>query len=315
MTRLFFATDIHGSEQCFFKFLNSAKFYKVDVLILNGDLTGKMAVPIVKQPDGSYKANFMGLNRVLRGEEELAEFETRVRFVGYYPYRTDIKEMSALSSDARRVDDLFSHLMVERLKRWVRLAEERLHGTALKLYVMGGNDDNLVIDEVLRNSDRIINPDGVVIRVDSAHEMVSCSWISPTPWRTARECSEEELLSKLKAMILSVKDLGGCIFNLHAPPVDSGLDTCQRLDENLKPVFLGGHPVVFGAGSTAVRTVIERYQPMLGLHGHIHESRGVIKIGRTLCLNPGSEYTEGILRGIIVDLDEKGVRSYLFTSG
>lgn len=315
MTRLFFTTDIHGSEQCFSKFLNSAKFYKVNVLILSGDLTGKMVVPIVKQPDGSYKANFMGLDRVLRGEKELTEFEIRVRFVGYYPYRTDIEEMRALSSDASRVDNLFQHLMMERLKRWVSSAEEQLRDTILKLYVMGGNDDNLVIDEVLRNSDRIINPDGVVARIDSVHEMVSCSWTNPTPWRTARECSEEELLSKLKAMILNVKDVRNCIFNLHTPPVNSGLDTCQRLDENLKPVFLGGHPIVFGAGSTAVRTVIERYQPMLGLHGHIHESKGVIKIGRTLCLNPGSEYTEGILRGVIVDLDAKGVRSYLFTSG
>ena len=44
------------------------------------------------------------------------------------------------------------------------------------------------------------------------------------------------------------------------------------------------------AGSTAVRASIEKHQPLVGLHGHIHESKGFVTLGRTLCLNPGSEY-------------------------
>jgi len=38
----------------------------------------------------------------------------------------------------------------------------------------------------------------------------------------------------------------------------------------------GGQMVFAGAGSRAVRNAIEKHQPMLGLHGHIHEAQGVI---------------------------------------
>ena len=74
-------------------------------------------------------------------------------------------------------------------------------------------------------------------------------------------------------------------------------------------------PILTSVGSTAVRSAIEKFQPLLGLHGHIHESKGSIKIGRTLCVNPGSEYSEGVLKGVMMNLDEKGVRSFQFTSG
>ena len=66
-------------------------------------------------------------------------------------------------------------------------------------------------------------------------------------------------------------------------------------------------------GSIAVRAAIEKYQPLLGLHGHIHESRSAQKIGRTLCINPGSEYGEGVLRGILLELSSKGLEDHVFT--
>jgi Icc-related predicted phosphoesterase len=68
-------------------------------------------------------------------------------------------------------------------------------------------------------------------------------------------------------------------------------------------------------GSTAVRDAIERYQPALSLHGHIHEARGVHWLGRTLALNPGSEYAEGTMKGAIVNLEPTRVKGYLLISG
>jgi Icc-related predicted phosphoesterase len=68
-------------------------------------------------------------------------------------------------------------------------------------------------------------------------------------------------------------------------------------------------------GSKAVRTAIEKHYPLLGLHGHVHESRGKTALGRTLCFNPGSFYTEGILTGAVIDLDKKGVKRWFFFSG
>src|ERR1700760_1547096 len=60
-------------------------------------------------------------------------------------------------------------------------------------------------------------------------------------------------------------------------------------------------------GSTAVRKIIEHYQPLLAVHGHIHESGGERRIGDTLCINPGSEANHGILRGYLIDIGKKGV--------
>ena len=68
-------------------------------------------------------------------------------------------------------------------------------------------------------------------------------------------------------------------------------------------------------GSTACRETIERYQPLLGLHGHLHESRGTFQLGRTLCINPGSEYSEGVLRGALIELEGGQVKNYQLTTG
>ena len=183
------------------------------------------------------------------------------------------------------------------------------------MYIPGGNDDLREITPILQSSDFVIDPEEKVVNLNSRYEMLSTGWSNPTPWKTPRECSEEELAGKIDEMSRQVKDFKNCIFNIHVPPIDSGLDTAPKLDHNLKPVVEGGEIAVAPAGSTAVRAAIEKYQPLLGLHGHIHESKGFVSIGRTLCINPGSEYSEGILRGVIVDLEDERVKNFLLTQG
>jgi Icc-related predicted phosphoesterase len=313
--RLFFATDLHGSEKCFLKFLNTPQPYKVNTLILGGDVTGKMIVPIVKATEQTYISDFLSNKYTLKSEKEVEELEKKIRFTGYYPYRTTADEVAQLRADPAKLDAIFTNVMTETLRRWVNLAEERLKGKGVKVYMTGGNDDRPEVEEVLKSSEYVIDPEGEVVTLEDGREMLSSGWSNPTPWKTPRECSEEEIAAKLNAMISKVQDMERCIFNLHVPPFDSGLDTCPKLDENLKPVYAGSEIIMMSAGSTAVRTAIEKNQPAVGLHGHIHESRGFVKIGRTLCLNPGSEYTEGILRGVIVELDDSNVRNYLLTVG
>ena len=313
--RLFFATDIHGSEKCFLKFLNAPQAYKVNVLILGGDVTGKMIVPLVKTPDGTHTSEFLGSKYTLKSDKEVEDLEKKIRFTGYYPYRTTMDEMTQMRNDPTKVDTVFTEVMIDTLRRWMSLAEERLKGKGIRVYMTGGNDDRPEIEDVLKSSSYVVDPEGELYTLEGGYEMLSCGWSNPTPWKTPRECSEEELAAKLEAMTSKVQDMSNCIFNLHVPPNDSGLDTCPKLDENLKPVYAGSEIIMTSAGSTSVRKAIEKYQPLLGLHGHIHESRGFIKIGKTLCLNPGSEYTEGMLRGVVVELDDKKVRSYLLTVG
>jgi len=313
-TRLFFATDVHGSESCFLKFLNVPKIYKAKVLVLGGDLTGKMMVPLVERSDGKYEATFLGIQHVI-SREEIGGLEQKIQRVGFYPHTTNADSMRELQSDPQKLEELSRQLIVGRIRRWLSIAEQKLEGSDIEVYVSGGNDDPEYVDDLLRESRRILDPEGNVSRLVDGHEMITCAWTNPTPWKTAREYEEQQLQDRLEAIILRVGKLENCIFNIHVPPIDSGLDLCQKLDEDIRPVFSRGQPVMFGAGSTAVRSVIEKHQPLLGLHGHIHESRGAVKIGRTLCLNPGSEYSEGILRGVIVDLDERRVKGHIFTAG
>jgi Icc-related predicted phosphoesterase len=297
------------------KFLNTAKFYEANVLILAGDLTGKMIVPLVEQRDGSIVADFLGTQQRVSSKEERQALEKRIRNSGFYPYSTTQDEFERLQSDKKLVDELFSKVMAESVKRWVSVAEERLKDMKVKCYISPGNDDRFDIDPVLRASPTIICPEGEVVSIDDHHEMITSGWSNITPWHSPREVPEDELITKLQPMTDKIRNMENAIFNLHCPPNNTPIDLAPELDKTLKPVVQGGNISMVHVGSTTVRQLIEKHRPLLGLHGHIHESRGFVKIGRTLCINPGSEYGEGILRGAVINLDEKGLRSYLLTQG
>jgi len=205
--------------------------------------------------------------------------------------------------------------MVETVERWIQMAEERLRISEIKCFISPGNDDRWEVDVPLNRSKIITNPEEKVVELDQHHEMISLGLTNHTPWKSPREFNEEVLAERIDKMAANVKNMENCIFNLHCPPYGTVIDPAPKLDETLKPMLSGGQVVMTPAGSTAVRDAIKKYQPLAGLHGHIHESKGVAAIGRTKCFNPGSEYGEGVLRGLLVDLTEKGIKSYLFTSG
>ena len=310
---LYYTSDIHGSERCFLKFLNAAKFYGVDTLILGGDLTGKVLVPIV-EVDGHWEMSFLGRHEVLRSLEEVTEAEKRIRFNGFYPYCCGPEELARLEADRDYADAVFRRLMRESVARWVRLAEERLRGTGVRCFVMPGNDDEFAIDDALAGSDVVVDPDGAIVEIDG-YQLLSLAWANPTPWNSPRELPEEELAARIERLARELDPSLPVIFNLHCPPYDSTLDSAPQLREDLSVVMVGGQPNMVPVGSRAVREAIERYQPVLSLHGHIHESRGAARIGRTLCINPGSAYDEGVLHGALVRLEDDRVASYQLVSG
>jgi len=282
---------------------------------LGGDVTGKMIVPIVEQPDGTYAATYLGTTRTLKTNEERDALEKTIRHSGYYPYRTTQPEVEKLQADKKSLDELFSGIMADGIKRWVSIAEERLRGTNVKCYISPGNDDRFNIDEVLKASPVVQCPEDEVVWIDEHHEMITSAWTNPTPWNSPRETSEEKLAEIFDHMISKVTRMPNCIFNLHCPPYDTPLDEAPELDKTLKPIVRGGELSMIHVGSKAVRETIEKHQPLLGLHGHIHEARGFVKIGRTVCINPGSEYGEGVLRGSLLNIDEKGIKSHILTQG
>jgi Icc-related predicted phosphoesterase len=317
-TKIFFATDVHGSEVCFRKFLNGAKFYKADVLVLGGDLTGKMIVPIVADPNGVTKVTFLGQDFTLENQEEVASMEMKIKNSGFYVYHVSSDEYQSMMADEKKIHDTFLNVMKETLSKWTELAEEKLKDTNTMCYITGGNDDYQEVMDSFVETEHVKNLDNRIARIDESHDIIGLGWGSMTPWKCPRDISEEELGKKIDKLLTGIDNLKKAIFDFHTPPIDSTIDTAPRLDDSVyppKPIIQGGQPVMFGAGSVAVRKSIEKSQPLLGLHGHIHESRGVINIGNTLCVNPGSEYSEGILRGIIVNVGDKSVVSHQFTSG
>jgi len=318
--RLFFATDIHGSEPTFRKFINAGKFYNVDVLVMGGDITGKMLIPIITLGNNSYRATLQSKLYNLQ-KEDLPEFMSRLTKLGFYSSEMTEREYAELAAQPDRINRLYLEKANERLTAWIRWAEERLAGTGLRCFVTGGNDDAKEVIETLNQEakDRVMACEEKLVTLsDEGHIMVSLGYSNPTPWKTPREIEEAELVQRITAAFQGVDDCEKVVFNMHVPPVDSTLDTCPQLDTSTDPptvITAGGEPVMFGAGSQAVRDAIERYQPLLSLHGHIHESRNVTKIGRTTAVNPGSEYGEGVLRGIIVSITGNKVESTQMTSG
>ncbi len=313
-SRIYFVTDVHGSNKCFRKFLNAAAFYKADVLILGGDITGKMMTPIVED-DGKFRCTYQGAETVMNSTEEVHEFRRKAADSGEYTHVVSPPELEELNADPERVSKLFAKLMVERVQEWVALAKERLGRTNVKCYISPGNDDLFEIDPVLGSSEYVINPEERVLEIDGRHEMITLGTTNHTPWHSPREEDEDVLAKKISAMADKVKNIKEAIFNIHVPPIDTPIDQAPRIDENLKLVVKAGNVEMVSAGSSACRQAIMKYQPMLGLHGHIHESRGTVMLGRTLCANPGSEYTDGILRGFLCELDSEKVKSYILTSG
>jgi Icc-related predicted phosphoesterase len=312
--RIYFTTDIHGSDLCFRKFINAAKFYQAQVLILGGDITGKLIMPITKDEHGTYSFRWHDTDYHL-SESELPQAQKQLRDASYYPAILTAEEIAALSTDQKLVEELFVKLACESINRWMDLAEERLQGSGVECYISPGNDDPLAIDPILSRGGLVVNPEERVVVLGGEYEMISCGTTNITPWKSPRELPEDQLLNKLDALARQIQNQAKAIYNIHVPPFNTAIDKAPALDGNLKPIIVPGGVQMAPVGSQSVTSVIKHYQPLLALHGHVHESAGSVKIGRTLCINPGSEYGEGVLRGVLVQLGKKGVEDFLLTSG
>ena len=309
--RVFFATDLHSSEACFRKLLSAPRMYEAQTVIMGGDCTGKMLIPLIDAGSGTFVCDWQGEHHVLEDESQATELERRIRYAGLYPVRLNDAEAEVLGNPDE-LERLFSQRMLETLEGWVNLARERLEPEGVRVIMTPGNDDEFEVDDVLRGSPFVESPEGQVTHI-GRHELLSVGWSNTTPWQTPRECTEEELAARIDRLAQQVEDMPNAIFNIHVPPYGTGLDDAPELDSDLRPIE--GGSVATPVGSTAVRDSIMEHQPLLSLHGHIHESRGVQKLGRTIAINPGSVYGEGVLLGVVVELREDGSVRHVLTSG
>jgi len=312
----FFASDIHGSELCWRKFVKATEFYRADLLILGGDFTGKLVIPIVDDGSGTYRARYLEKDHELTAAN-VREFEQRVANQGFYPTRVDPDRYTALEADRGEVDRLFEELIKERLIDWIAYAKDQLAGSGVRILTAPANDDPFSIDPLIeeRGGGVFVNVEDEIIEIAHGHEMISTGWTNPTPWNTPREFPEDAIYAHVAAMADRIENVDTAIFNLHPPPFDSSIDSAPLLSADLEVQTAAGAPVMMPVGSTAVRRIIDEYQPLLSLHGHIHESGGAVKLGRTLAINPGSEYGEGVLRGALVRIGGGRIHTHQATSG
>jgi uncharacterized protein len=313
VTKLFFATDVHGSEICWQKFINAGKFYLADIIILGGDMTGKAVVPLVDEGNHTYRVTFLEHESYLQDDYQVQSMIRNIKSRGYYPYLTNKDEMAELNAFPEGVHHIFTRLVLETAERWLSYADTKLAGTNIRCFVSPGNDDMMELDELILTSKFVQLVEGKCVDLDGRHAMVSSGWSNPTPWHTYREETEDKLLDRYEAMLKDLEKPENAVFNLHAPPYNSGLDLAPELTDDLRSKYAGNSLVP--VGSRAARSVVEKYQPLLGLFGHIHESKGTARIGRTLCINPGSMYEQGCLLGALVNLDDRKMKDYILTNG
>ena len=310
--RILFATDLHGSEMVFRKFLNAVSVYEATVAILGGDLTGKRLAPIIETKSG-FEVAVMGESLHAADPDALDPILQRIRNLGQYPIVVSADEVEAMRLDPALVERHFERECQRQVADWMQRAADRLAPMGISMYVTGGNDDYLSIESVLDRAEWITNAEGRVLDLATGLPMISTGYGNPTPWQCPRDVTEDELAIRISDIANQLDDPHTAIFNLHVPPFGSGLDHCPKLDTSVDPPRpVAGEQI--SAGSTAVIEAIRRYQPAVSLHGHIHEAGGIRQIGRTICINPGSEYAEGILRCAVIDIDDDRISPQLLTA-
>lgn len=313
--RIVFSSDLHGSDLCFRKLLYVIKTYKAHLAIIGGDITGKALVPIIKWSDGTYSATLFGVNHTAKNDKELEVLKERIAAVGFYYKVVSHEEYEELQEDKNKLEQIFKDEMLKRIARWVSLAEQIVKDTKVRFLMMPGNDDIYDVDQIIEQSEYVENPHGRVLDYQNEYKIVGSAYSNITPWHCVRDVEEEVIERELDKLLTEISDHDKTILVTHVPPYNTHIDLAPALDENLRYVTKGGQLVFEHVGSKAVRKVIEKYQTLLGLHGHIHESKGFDKIGRTIVINPGSEYNEGILHAAIVTVSENKVKGHMIITG
>ena len=313
---IFFASDLHGSEVCFKKFVAAAKFYGADTLLLGGDISAKIVVPVVRAGGGRYRAELHGQQEQI-DEAAVEDFERRAANSGLYTERMDPDEYQHYADHPGDVEQLFERVMRRTVQRWLEYAKTKLADSPVVIYNAPGNDDPPAVDEVLltHGDERIRFTEGEIVEIAPGMEMLSTGYTNVTPWGTHREYPEERIQAHLREMTDRLQHPASAIFNIHVPPYNSRLDIAPLLGQDLKVKTAAGAVVTAPVGSTAVREAIEEIQPLLALHGHIHESGGSVRIGKTTAINVGSEYGEGVLRGVLITVGDGRLIGYQAVSG
>ncbi len=314
--RLLFVSDLHGSEVCYRKFLNSVPVYGPDLLVYGGDITGKILQPVFRRGEGGFRWYPSADRPRDEPEDRLASIERAIADSGAYPWVTNPEEWSELSRRPGVLEAKCREFALERARRWLALAGERLGPRGPPLVLNVGNDDTDRLLEVIRTEAPpcVRVPEGGTVEA-GPYEIFGCGYANTTPWHCPRDLPEDELARVLDRTSSAIGDPRRTIFDIHAPPVDTAIDLAPQLDADRRPRTAAGEVLYSHVGSPSIRALIERVHPVASLHGHVHESKGADRVGATPVFNPGSVYYRGTLQGLVLDLDGSQVVNHLFVTG
>lgn len=322
--KLLIVSDLHGSRMAYGKLSNAPRIYDCEAVIFAGDLTGKAVVPIVNVNDDLYEAVIFGDHKTFP-EKELENTIKTIEMSGYYTAVLSKSEYEELANDEKKIRDLFLRVEREKLEAAFQNIENKFSQKKTKIYILPGNDDSESISEFAReyssNSDIFVDIDERIAEVGDL-QLLGFGFSNKTPWNSPRELTEEQIEARLSDMFDKIDQsrLSKTVAVIHVPPHGTMIDQAPALTPDLRPVIKGGDAVMTSVGSTAVRKVIEKYSPMMGIHGHIHESPGVDYIRsntrrKVPVLNAGSEYQAGVLRGALVAVEDGNVDNVMLTRG
>ena len=303
--RILFLCDLHGSEILLNKAILATSSYDIDLLILSGDIAGKDIRPIIKNKD-KYILEYEGEKQTFT-QKEVENIKVKLCGLGHYYFDISLDDYRILEKD--KIFKILDNKILERVDNWLNKVISLIDLQRTSVIITPGNDDILGIDELIKKAETNGLHYGLKgpIKIED-FEIVSLDYTNHTPWKTMREMSEEELEIAIKERIENVKDFDNTIFNFHCPPYNTKLDIAPEVDDNLRFVINPGRGFHYiHVGSISILNSIRKYQPLLSLHGHIHESQGFDYIGKTLSLNPGSEFNKGILNAYIIEISKGGI--------
>jgi Icc-related predicted phosphoesterase len=250
--KILFATDLHGEIWKYERLLKVARDFHADAVINGGDMLPK-AGNLFEEQSG-FITGYLE-----KHFEQCAEIG-----ICYLCYLGN--------DDLRIFDDLFKRAC-KKYRCIVNLAQRKYDIGKFEFIGM-----NWVVDYPFRLKDRCRMDtrdyvfqsqfgSGLLSTTDEFEELAD--WFA-----TAKTLPtiEEELNRLPKPTTMSQS-----IYVIHMPPYGLGLDVCGNGSE---------------VGSKAIYNFLEKNQPLLSLHGHIHESpetsgRWHAKLGNTLCIQPG----------------------------
>jgi Icc-related predicted phosphoesterase len=312
MTKIFFATDVHGSELCFQKFLRAADFYNADLLFFGGDYSSKDV--LLFSQDATTVLEYRGtvIKKKFERQSEVLEYISLSRGSGVSVEEVDQNTIN--DPDNTKINQAYERALRKKLESWVEMAKVSYGKYGIPIFVIPGNDDLQFTDEYFQQPPfQFVHRKHVLL--DCGVNVLGWGGSNRTPWNTAREYDETDILQQLNEAVRYPLAGTASILFAHPPPYNSGLDLAPEVGENFQLKLTLGSPHKAPIGSRAVRQFVEAHQPMVGLFGHVHEGRGYHKIGNTTCINPGSMYYTGRLVGCLVTIEEGRVKNFQFTEG